>query len=72
MHMKAWTGIKKAAQPSLAAAAAGSPAGTELHGAHKLSKHNFKGRAGSRAALIRALPGSTIPAMKEGIGRRRL
>lgn len=72
MHMKAWTGIKKAAQQSLAAAAAGLPAGTELHVAHKPSKHNFKGRAGIRAALIRALPSDTIPATKEEVGRRRL
>lgn len=65
IHKKAWTRIEKAVQKSLAAEGPGSPEATELHVAHERFKWDFKGRAGTRAALARTLASVTIPAAME-------
>ncbi|XP_009473936.1 PREDICTED: proline-rich nuclear receptor coactivator 1 [Nipponia nippon] len=58
MHKKAWTGIKKAVQRSLAAEGPGSPVATELHAAYK----RFTGDSKGRALPTQTLASVTVPA----------
>lgn len=65
MHKKAWTRIKRAVQKCMAAEGPASPEATELHVAHRQFTRDFKGRAGTRAALTETMPSVTIPAAME-------
>lgn len=70
LHKKAWTRIKRAVQKGMAAGGPPSPEDTELHVAHRQFTRDFKGRAGTRAALTQMLASVTIPAAVEaGVDR---
>lgn len=64
MHKKAWTRIKRAVQKRTAEGPA-SPEATGLHVAHRQFTWDFKGRAGTGAALTQTLASVTIPAAME-------